>query len=72
MSIAYVCPYACVPWLGTFVAGLFMADQRPLTGGSTSTGGWSRTSRRGPVRLTNIQSGKATSSGRSAHPQPNG
>ncbi len=39
MSIAYVCPYACVPWLGTLSAGLLRAFQRPVTGGATSTGG---------------------------------
>ncbi|QES13984.1 hypothetical protein DEJ45_17240 [Streptomyces venezuelae] len=32
MSMAYVWPYWWVPWLGVRSAGLFSADQRPVTG----------------------------------------
>jgi len=31
-SIAWAVPNACVPWLGTRLAGLFWTSQRPVNG----------------------------------------
>ncbi|CAO0836051.1 hypothetical protein SMICM17S_08197 [Streptomyces microflavus] len=69
MSIAYVCPYTCVPWLGTLSAGLFRADQRPVTGGSTSTAGRSFSASFGPLRLSANPMATATTAGTKVRPK---